>query len=116
MSWGYHLILDCASCQYNFRSPETMKTFVADLLIAIDMSAWGETQVVHFSEKPEIAGWTVSQLLTTSNLSMHFLDDSGDLYFDLFSCKNFDIEKVKEMVNDVFSPTNIKEQFFARQA
>lgn len=116
MSWGYHLILDCAGCKENFESPEKMKIFVDILLKDIQMTPWGECQVEHFAEKPEIAGWTVIQPLTTSTLTMHFLDESGDLYFDLFSCKEFNRGTVIARVKQWFSPLTIKETYLERQA
>jgi hypothetical protein len=30
------------------------------------------------------------QLIETSNLSGHFVDDTKDIYFDVFSCKQYD--------------------------
>lgn len=116
MSWGYHLILDCKGCQKNWRSPDSMKHFVDILLNDIQMTAWGETQIEHFADKPEIAGWTVIQPLTTSTMTMHFLDDSGDLYFDLFSCKEFRSVHVLARVKQWFDPLTIKETYLERQA
>jgi len=36
--------------------------------------------------------------------------------FDVFSCKSFDIEKVKEVVKQFFSPKQIKVTYLTRQA
>jgi S-adenosylmethionine decarboxylase len=115
-SWGYHLIIDAKGCTKNFDKPEVLKTFLNDLLVRIDMNAWGEPWITHFAEKPEIAGWTVIQALTTSSLTIHFLDNSGDCYFDLFSCKTFDIEMVKTMIKEYFDPISMKDQYLVRQA
>ena len=115
-SWGYHLIIDAKGCTKNFDKPEVLKTFLNDLLVKIDMNAWGEPWITHFAEKPEIAGWTVIQALTTSSLTIHFLDNSGDCYFDLFSCKTFDIEMVKSMIIEYFDPISMKDQYLVRQA
>ncbi len=115
-SWGYHLIIDAKGCAKNFDKPEVLKTFLNDLLVRIDMNAWGDPWITHFAEKPEIAGWTVIQALTTSSLTIHFLDNSGDCYFDLFSCKTFDIEMVKTMMKEYFDPISMKDQYFVRQA
>ena len=116
MSWGYHLIIDCKACEKNFNEPDIMKKFVSTLLEKIKMNAWGECQVEHFAEKPEIAGWTVIQPLTTSTLTMHFLDNSGDLYFDLFSCKKFDIQEVVDHLAEYFAPANIRPFYLERSA
>jgi len=115
-SWGYHLILDAKECKKNFNEPKILETFVVDLLKRINMNAWGTPWITHFAEKPEIAGWTVIQPLTTSSLTIHFLDINGDMYFDLFSCKTFDIEMVKSMIIEYFDPISMKDQYLVRQA
>jgi len=115
MTWGYHLILDCKNV-LNHNRPELMEEFVLSLLRDIGMQAWGKCQLNHFAEKPELAGWTVIQPLTTSTLVMHFLDESKDMYFDLFSCKEFDRKYVRQMVTKYFCPENVKETYIERQA
>ena len=46
----------------------------------------------------------------------HFVDKNGDCYIDIFSCKSFDIETAKSVVNKYFSPKQIKVTYLTRQA
>jgi len=113
--WGYHLILDCADVD-NHDRPEVMETFVFELLKDIGMVAWGKCQINHFAEREELAGWTVIQPLTTSTLVLHFLDNTRDMYFDLFSCSEFDTKHVRRLITKYFNPSEMKETFLERQA
>jgi S-adenosylmethionine/arginine decarboxylase-like enzyme len=55
-------------------------------------------------------------LITTSNISGHFMELDGTAYFDIFSCKEFDIETAKQVVRDYFAPKRIRVNFLTRHA
>jgi hypothetical protein len=46
----------------------------------------------------------------------HFIDSTGDIYLDVFSCKEFKISTVKEVVQEYFKPQNTRMNFLTRQA
>lgn len=115
--WGYHLILDCKNCNDNCKYPNGYKIeeFARRLVKDIDMVAYGEPQVVHFG-KDDKTGYTLVQLIETSNISGHFCDDTGDIYLDVFSCKPYDISVVKNLVKEYFQPEKIRTTYLTRQA
>jgi S-adenosylmethionine/arginine decarboxylase-like enzyme len=116
-NWGYHLVLDVQECQKGKASdPLYITKFIKELVVKIDMIAFGEPQLIHFANGTEKAGWTVIQLIETSSIVGHFLDRSGDLYLDIFSCKNFDESVVKTLIKEYFNPVNIHSRFLNRQA
>ena len=41
---------------------------------------------------------------------------NGDVYLDVFSCKKYSIEKVKEVITEFFSPEKITTTYLERQA
>lgn len=110
MAWGFHLILDIRECNLQAANdPETIKAFSKQLVKDIDMIPFGEPMVVHFCEHvEEKAGWTLVQLIETSNIMAHFMDSNGDCYMDVFSCKKFDPVDVINCINKFFSPKEIK--------
>ncbi len=116
--WGYHLMVDCHDCDRDMvTNPERIKKFCKELVKKIDMVAYGEPQVVHFAEHDiEKAGWTLVQLIETSNICAHMMDDSGDMYLDVFSCKLFDQDTVIKIVKKYFKPKNHKIMFLTRDA
>lgn len=114
--WGYHATLDCRSCDKALISDKTViETFAKELVKRIDMVAYGEPVVVHFGEDNK-AGYTLVQLIETSNICGHFCDDSGDAYIDVFSCKEYDLKTVIATVEEFFTPDSIRCNFLTRQA
>lgn len=116
--WGYHLILDCKACdRYRITDPAKLDSWVKKLVEEIDMVAYGEPQIVHFGNKePHLTGYTVLQLIETSSITAHFCDESGDAYIDIFSCKPFDKEVAKWVVEGFFRPEAMRETYLVRQA
>jgi len=116
--WGYHLILDVAACDIESVTNGTkIAEFARELVKKINMKAYGEPQVVHFADHDaEKAGYTLIQLIETSNITAHFCDIDGNAYIDVFSCLQFDNEIVKQVVTDYFNPKSIRETYLIRQA
>lgn len=100
--WGKHLILDCSGC--TDMDAENIKEFVADLVAAIDMTAVGKPIIQYLSPEPHLAGHSLMQLIETSSITAHFCDESGEAYFDIFSCKDFDHRLAIDVVEDFFDP------------
>ncbi len=115
--WGYHLQLNARSCNEKAKYPNASAiiTFTKELVKAIDMVPYGEPQIYHFGSDNK-AGYTMIQLIETSNISGHFCDDSGDVYMDIFSCKKFDKKIVITLFQTCFEPEHITHQFTKRQA
>src|SRR5690348_9419093 len=116
--WGYHLILDCQGCEIALVSdPQNLTNFIKTLVREIDMKAYGEPILEHFAtHDPSKGGYSLVQLIETSSLTGHFVDSNGDAYLDIFSCKPFSSETVKEVVHTFLKPVSIKMHFLTRQA
>ena len=116
--WGYHAAFDCAACdKTKISDGENIKAFSKALVDRIDMKAYGEPTAVHFAEHdPGKAGYTLVQLIETSNICGHFVDATGEAYIDVFSCKDFDVSKVLETINEFFDPDSTIVRFFERGA
>lgn len=118
MSWGYHLTLDCMEGNIKkITDGNHIKKFAEDLVETIEMVSYGDPIVEHFAtHEPDKAGYSLVQLIETSNICAHFVDKNGDFYVDIFSCKEFDIEVAKQVVINYFEPKHIKESFMERDA
>jgi S-adenosylmethionine/arginine decarboxylase-like enzyme len=68
------------------------------------------------AEFPDKAGFTAVQIIVTSSIVAHFIDSTGDLYLDVFSCKEFDNNIVINSVKDAFMPKRIRTNYLTRQA
>jgi S-adenosylmethionine/arginine decarboxylase-like enzyme len=115
-SWGYHLIVDAAHCDTAaIRSKAQIKAFVKDLVPSIDMIAYGEPRIVKFGAGNK-KGYTLVQLIETSDITAHFVEETDDAYFDVFSCKSFNPSIAIDIIKKYFKPTKLKTHFIKRQA
>jgi S-adenosylmethionine/arginine decarboxylase-like enzyme len=116
--WGQHLIIDLAGGNRDaIRSGETIGRFARELVAAIHMKAYGEPILAHFAEHlPKAAGWTLVQLIETSAITGHFCDYSGDAYLDVFSCQEFDVQTVLDLVEETFQPEHMHTTVLLREA
>ena len=104
--WGYHMSLDLGGCNIKkITDRDHIIAFVKDLVEAIDMKAYGEPECVHFAaHDPSKGGYTLTQLIETSNICAHFVDATGEVYLDIFSCKEFDPEEASAVAEEYFEP------------
>lgn len=118
--WGFHLVLDCAGCDVeSISSHDNIYNFTKQLVNDIDMVAYGEPQIVNFGSGNK-AGYTLVQLIETSNICAHFVPDDGNgdtaMYLDVFSCKPYDNDIVMSLVDKYFKPRTIRPSYLTRQA
>jgi len=116
--WGYHLLLDCSGCSHDkITSSENITAFTKDLVKRIDMIAYGEPIVAHFAtHDPQKAGYSMMQLIETSNIAAHFVDRDNTMYLDVFSCKPFSNDIVCDVVREYFGATKIRLNYVTRNA
>ncbi len=97
--YGRELILDMYGCDPLLFSRLHIKQFLIELCELIDM----ERCDLHFwdyedlEEKakapPHLDGTSAVQFIKTSNITIHTLDKIGEVYLNLFTCKDFDVKK-----------------------
>lgn len=80
------------------------------------MIAYGEPQIELLLQGHDNEGYSVLQMITTSNITAHFVSKTGDGYIDVFSCKSFDENVVKLVVEEFFKPATVKDRMFYRNA
>jgi S-adenosylmethionine/arginine decarboxylase-like enzyme len=109
-------MLDCSECNDNIKSRDQIYNFTKELIEEIDMIAHGEPIIEYLLPGTDNAGFSLIQLITTSNICAHFVDSNNSAYIDVFSCKAFDIEVAKKVVNKYFNPVKFKINFITRHA
>ena len=101
--WGIASAIDIYNCDPDkIRDEKTIRRFVVELCDLIEMKRFGETQVVHFGEDERVAGYSMVQLIETSLISAHFANLTNTTYLDVFSCKPYDPEIVRNFAQDYF--------------
>jgi len=116
--WGYHLILDCGQCNtVSMQDRTSVDTWIRQLVRDIDMEPIGPPQIEytagHLADK---AGFTVVQIIVTSSIVAHFVDQLGQIYLDVFSCKPFDPAVVEASMVKHFGTASMRKYFLTRQA
>jgi S-adenosylmethionine/arginine decarboxylase-like enzyme len=115
-TWGKHLILDAAGCSPKMIGSATVVAgFARDLVKRIDMVPFGSPQVVMFGSGIK-KGYTLVQLIETSNITAHFVEENNSMYLDVFSCKDFDPLVVEEAVKEYFDAKVFKSTVLLREA
>jgi len=115
-SWGLHAIVNAFKCPvHRINNKLVIHDFTVDLVKQINMVAYGHPMIQFFGEGNK-AGFTLVQLIETSNITGHFCDESGDAYLDVFSCKEFNPEVVKHVIQHHFEPQSLDLKVFERQA
>ena len=108
--WGKHLLIDCYGCDKKLISDkENIIKFLKQVVIDIDMVAYGEPIVEHFAtHDPEKGGYTAMQLIETSLIDGHFVDATGAAYISVHSCKDFNEKDVLGAIVMYFYPVSYK--------
>jgi len=114
--WGYHLIFDASGCDHDaITSHDNIYNFVKQLVKDIDMVPYGEPQIIDFGSGNK-AGYTLVQLIETSNICAHFVNEHDHMYLDVFSCKPYDPNIVMDLAKQYFKCGNFNTAFIERQA
>lgn len=115
-AWGKHAIFNLYKCNpYFIRNPARIADFSKTIVTAIDMVAYGAPQVIHFGTGSR-AGYTLVQLIETSNIIAHFAEDENKAFVDIFSCKDFDVKVAEDIIDKFFHPSNITTVVLERDA
>ena len=111
-SYGKELILDIHNCNPKVFQRDSVEYFLKYLCDEIDM----ERCDLHFwdyQDEPEeyknapdhLKGISCIQFITTSNITIHTLDVLKKVFLNVFSCKDFDSDRVVEISLKFFNGT-----------
>ncbi len=96
-------IIDVKNCDPELiRSSQAITKYVHALCDLIQMKRFGDTVVVHFGQKEEIAGYSMTQLIESSLISGHFANATNSIYINIFSCKPYDPYQAALFTQDFF--------------
>lgn len=120
--FGKELIFDCSGCDiFAITNKDVIKDFIKELCIIGDMKPKGETLFVDFEDnefnrKNDIVGYTVVQVISLSNITLHFNNISRTAYMNFFTCGSIDEYKIYNLFVDYFKPIKINERLITRCA
>ena len=79
------------------------------------MIAYGAPHIVRFGDGNKM-GYTLVQLIQTSDITCHFCEETDAAYLDVFSCKPFEKEVALRVFREHFAPKGMKVHLRARNA
>ncbi|VVC04448.1 S-adenosylmethionine decarboxylase [Candidatus Bilamarchaeum dharawalense] len=90
----------------NFKAlpKDAAQRFVDRLMKTVNMKPLGPLNWSD-AEDLDFPGQSYVQMITTSHTSLHLFthtDGTNEIYFDLYSCKKFDAEKVVKLLDETF--------------
>jgi len=101
--WGLSACIDLYECDLTLmRDALALHRFVVELCDLIQMKRHGDPQIVRFGDDPRVSGYSLTQLIETSLVSAHFVDQSRAIYLDVFSCSAYDPPAVAEFAARFF--------------
>ena len=82
-------------------SKERSQEFVGRLMQITGMKPLGP---LNWSDAADLdfPGQSFVQMITTSHSSLHFFSETNEIYFDLYSCKEYDPQKVIGLLDEFF--------------
>jgi S-adenosylmethionine/arginine decarboxylase-like enzyme len=109
-------MLDISGCNDAIKSYDSIYNFNRDLIKSIDMTAHGDPVIEYLLPGDPKQGFSLMQLITTSNICAHFVEPDGSAYIDIFSCKTFDILVAQSVVQRHFEPKKMRVNYITRNA
>jgi S-adenosylmethionine decarboxylase len=97
-------MLDCSGCNYEkISNLEYVFKFLNELPEKIGMTKITQPYVFPYEGLiPEDKGITGTVIIAESHITFHSFVEKDYFFFDVFSCKHFDVDRVAELVMEAF--------------
>lgn len=120
--YGKELILDLHDCDVSRFNRADLGFYLDWICHKIgmkqeDLHFWDYEDDPKEKEKApsHLKGTSCVQFIRTSNITIHTLDDLKSLYLNLFSCKDFNSDKVAEYTKDYFKGEIVNQKEVIRE-
>lgn len=123
-SFGTLLIYDLKNCESpDLNNKEVLQKFI-DVLVeyVMEMKKVGDTKFEYFDRTPfnvanDLVGYSITQIISLSSITIHICEISKNLYLDCFTCCKIN-DKIKEdilqLIKMTFKPTSLEIKFIDR--
>jgi len=123
VSIGYYLCLDLYGCAHNTADNiEICYKYLDGLPDMLGLAKLSPPFIVRtdgekYPDKAGLSGWIPfvnENSKKFSGSSIHTLVPTDFISIDIYSSREFNIEKVKEFTENIFNPSKVEEKFFER--
>jgi S-adenosylmethionine/arginine decarboxylase-like enzyme len=122
MVFGTHLILDANNCdEEKIKNIINIEDFINALCELGNMKRKGNLIIEvfednEFNREKDIVGYSVVQIISLSNITLHINFISKTLYLDFFTCGELNDSKVIKLFQNYFNPEITKKIIIYRDA
>ena len=115
--WGISFHIDARMCDGNIiNSKEKLLEWAHECVKDLEMELYREPECIYFGNEPNKTGLSIIALIQTSNIICHCNEFDNSAYIDIFSCKEFDIDKAQQTIVKYFSPSKTRVNLITRDA
>ena len=108
-TYGKELLLDIHDCDPSTFIRKSIRNYFKELCSLIDMERaglfwWDDRGVAPEDQEtePHLKGTTAVQFIMTSNIVIHTLDLLENVYVNIFSCKDFNVDTAAKFTEEWF--------------
>jgi len=121
--FGKLLIYDLRDCcNVNLNDRVVLQYFINDIIKIMNMKKVGDTIFEYFDEtdfniKNDLVGYSITQIISLSSITIHICEISKSVYIDIFTCCNINDEikkNIEDLINNVFNPSIIDNKIILR--
>ena len=117
MAWC-HLLVDLYGCNVDsLNNKELLEKALRDLSDIMGLRIILGPILVHYAGKegsPSGEGYSGFVVVAESHVSIHTDIRTGYASIDVYSCKEFDVQRIEEYLSRVFEPAEIEKQLILR--
>ncbi|MFQ5729526.1 MAG: S-adenosylmethionine decarboxylase, partial [Waddliaceae bacterium] len=108
--FGPHLMLDCRQCnKEKISSMDYVFQILSELPEFIGMTKISQPHVFHYAGRiPEDEGITGVVIIAESHITFHPFTEKDFFFFDLFSCKPFDLDRTITFITYAFEVKTVE--------
>ena len=119
--FGQELLLDAYNCQGNINNKNYIQLFIDELVLKSGMKKKGNTIFEYFEDNEynrerDIVGYSVIQVITLSNITLHINEISKSIYLNFFTCGNLFSDLVVDIFKKYFDPDHFRISILERDA
>jgi len=116
--FGPHLMLDCYGCnEKKLKDLDFVLKFLNDLTDLICMHKISEPHAINYPGNPKSfdkGGISAVVIIAESHISIHTFPSHRYMSVDIFSCKDFDVERTTDFIIKTFEVKKVEKKLLNR--
>src|SRR5262249_14128467 len=101
--WGRWCGIDLRGCDpFIISDRDSVSRYIEELCHRLQFRRFGQPMIVRFGDRPEIAGFSFTQLIETSLVSGHLVDSTRCVFIDIFSCAEYSTREAEQFTRTYF--------------